>query len=291
MIHGEGTGGIKRPAAISTACGRRSVLAGAAAWIALRPGGARGGAPARDLEPEPGGRVRALGRDASLILEDGRRVRLCALRLPDPADLPEGATAAETARVTAYAEAARAWLAARAVGASVALWSPEVARDRHGRGLAQVRVGGSDGPWLQAGLLAAGLARVATMPGAAAGAPALLSVEAAARRAGRGLWRDPLYRPRAPGATWPWLGTFQIVRGTVRDAAKVRGRIYLNYGDDWRRDFTVRIDRPSRIGFRVADLLELRRQFIQVRGWLFATNGPMILLDHPAALETRVTLG
>lgn len=255
-------------------------VAAAAAWAA----------PAAGLTPEPGGVVRAVAEDGTFVLDDGRRVRLAAIRLPSFADLPPDASAEERAGVAAHANAALTWIRTHALGRIVALWTPDVARDRYGRILAQVVTDEQGAGWLQGGLIDAGLARVATMPGAAAGAGALLQREARARVAARALWRDPLYRPRTPGETWPWLGTFQIVRGAVRVTAKVRSRVYLNFGDDWRRDFTILVERPGRAGFRDADLLDLRDQFIQVRGWLFPSNGPMIALDHPAALETRVIL-
>jgi len=250
-------------------------------------------APAPALTAQPAGTVRAVTDDGVMILEDDRRVWLVGVRMPSRTDLPPDAGSDEAARVTAYAGAALSWLRARATGQVVALWSPAMARDRYGRELAHCVAGTETAQalWLQAGLIDAGLARVETMPGADAGASPLLLREAKARLAGLGLWRDPLYRPRAPGETWPWLGTFQIVRGTVRAAAKVRGRVYLNFGADWRRDFTVMVDRPGRAGFKVGDLLDLRRQYIQVRGWLFPTNGPMIALDHPTSLESTVILG
>jgi endonuclease YncB( thermonuclease family) len=269
---------------------RAAVLAALAGLSCPALARARGGpvAPVPGLAPVPGGVVQAIGSDGALNLKDRRRVRLAALRLPDGADLPKGASAGEHVRVAALTDAVRAWLDGHAVGRSVALWTPGLARDRHGRVLAHVVT--AAGLWVQGGLIDAGMARVATMPGAAAGAASLLNREAAARLAGHGLWRDPLYRPRTPAETWPWLGTFQVVRGPVRAAARVRGRVYLNFGADWRREFTVMVDRPGSAGFRVADLLDLQDQFIQVRGWLFPTNGPMIALDHPAALETRVIL-
>ncbi|SDE17458.1 thermonuclease family protein [Rhodospira trueperi] len=272
---------------------RRRCLAGLAGVGFLFSRTARGAgdiAPAEGLTPDPGGTARALGTDGALILGDGRRVRLAAIRLPQPTDLPQDGAPEEMARVADWAAQARAALESTCVGRSVRPWTPEVARDRYGRVLAQVTLE-PGGLWVQAELIARGLARVATMPGAAAGAGELLTLEAEARAAGRGLWRDPLYAPRAPDETWPWIGTFQIVRGTVLDAARMRSRIYLNFGRDWRRDFTVMVEHPRRAGLDVADLLDLERQFIQVRGWLFPTNGPMIALDHAAALETRVILG
>ncbi|KAA5605841.1 thermonuclease family protein [Roseospira marina] len=276
---------------------RRIAVGGALALLAGAMGGTtpvratperRG--PAAGLSAAPVGVVRAVTDAGELVLEDGRRIRLAALHLPCAADLPQDTGPEEAARLTALAAAARDALRAWAVGWSVVPWTPRLDRDRYGRVLAQVVVGQDRPVWLQAALIAAGLARVETMPGVEAGAARLLRLEAVARRHRRGLWRDPLYQPRAPDATWPWIGTFQIVRGTVRAAAKVRSRVYLNFGADWRRDFTVRVDRPSAAGFRTADLLDLTDQYVQVRGWLYPTNGPMINLDHPTALETRVIL-
>jgi len=265
-------------------------LAGVSAVCARAAWGSDDVAPAAGLSPAADGVVRAVGDDGVLVLEDARRVRLAALRLPHATDLPPDASADERTRVAAWAGAARDRLRAVCVGRPVRLWTPRVARDRYGRVVAQVVLSPGVG-WLQADLIGRGLARVATMPGAAAGADRLLRLEARARIARRGLWDDPLYAPRAPTETWPWIGTFQIVRGTVRDAARVRGRVYLNFGPDWRRDFTVMVERPRDAGLAVADLLDLKHQFIQVRGWLFPTNGPMIALDHSEALEAHVILG
>lgn len=247
-------------------------------------------APTAGLTATAAGRVRAVTDDGTLVLEDGRRVRLAALRLPQASDLPVGpATAAERQQIAALAGLAHDHLRTTVEGRSVRLWLESLARDRWGRWLAQV-CPAPDGPWVQADLIDRGLARVATLPGAAAAAPLLLAREASARHARRGLWAGRLYAPREPEETWPWLGTFQIVRGAVQDTAKVRSRVYLNFGRDWRRDFTVRIDHPDRIGFSVPELLDLAQQTVQVRGWLFERDGPMIAPDHPAALETTVHL-
>lgn len=247
--------------------------------------------PAPDLTFAGQAEVLAIDDAGTLVLRSGERARLLALRLPQPADLPTGADVAERRRQEGLARQSLDALRRAVVGRPVALWTTAVVRDRHGRLLVQATLAAEpDTPWLQAALIRRGLARVATLPGAATGAAALLRVEATARAAGRGLWRDRLYRPRAPLETWPWLGTFQIVRGTVRATAKVGSRVFLNFGEDWRRDFTVMVERPHRKGLETDALLDLRRQFIQVRGWLFPTNGPMIALDHPEALETRVHL-
>ena len=75
--------------------------------------------------------------------------------------------------------------------------------------------------------------------------------------------------------------------GVVRDAAKVRERIYLNFGADFRTDFTVSIDRRDWRTFDRAgvDPLALEGAKIEVRGWLVSRNGPMIEVTHPEQIE------
>ena len=71
-------------------------------------------------------------------------------------------------------------------------------------------------------------------------------------------------------------------------ATRIRsGRVYLNFGSDWRTDFTVRIDPADASRFETAgmDLLALEGQVIRVRGWVQDENGPMIRVDHPERIE------
>jgi len=287
-----------------TTMGRRHVVAMLAAlgfgmqarhpWASLPDAG-----PVDGLTPGPVQRVRDVRADGTLALETGDILRLTGIRLPQATDLPPSFHHTDDSRrlATLRTQALTA-LRAACRHHAVRPWVPTLTRDRHNRMLAQVEVvtaKSTDDPswgrrWLQAILITDGLARVETMAGADAGAVSLLRLEAGARRKRRGLWRDPLYHPRAPAETWPWIGTFQIVRGVVVDAAKVSGRLYLNFGPDWRRDFTVMVEHPRRTDVDTAVFLDLRDQLVQVRGWLFPKNGPMIALDHAAPLERRVWL-
>jgi len=73
----------------------------------------------------------------------------------------------------------------------------------------------------------------------------------------------------------------------VLDAATVKGRTYLNFGADWREDFTVSIDKRAMKLFKKSgfDLLALKNKRIRVRGWLKKFNGPMIEASHPEQIE------
>jgi hypothetical protein len=83
------------------------------------------------------------------------------------------------------------------------------------------------------------------------------------------------------------LYSFQIVEGRVEDVAESRGRIYLNFGEDWRTDFTATVapsDRDSFSGSGI-QLPDLEGRAIRVRGWLERRNGPMIDVTHPEQIE------
>lgn len=223
----------------------------------------------------------------TLVLDDGREVRLVGIQAPK---LPLGRAGFVT---WPLAEEAREALAELTAGRRVGLGYGGTQRDRHGRVLAHLHVldGPRSGLWLQGEMLAHGLARVYSFPDNRALVAEMLALERAARVARRGIWADPWYRvltaadlEREPFAA---VGSFQIVEGRVLDAAVVRKRGYLNFGADWKSDFTVAIDpaalRLFEVDGRMIDAYEGRR--IRVRGWVKSFNGPMIEATHPEQIE------
>jgi len=236
-----------------------------------------GPAPPPALIEGLSGRVAAVLAGDTVDLEDGTRVRLAGIQAPEPArdGSPAWPLATEAAAAVGLA----------LLGRHVRLLHPEDRRDRWGRSLAHVVR--DDGLWMQGALLMDGLARVYTQPRTADGAALMLDLERTARAARRGIWRDRFYRIRNPDETWGDLDSVQLVEGRVVDAAVVRGTTYLNFGTDWRRDFTFRIGPDAARAFRGAgiDILDLTARRVRGRGWVFPLNGPMIELTHPAALE------
>jgi len=247
------------------------VLAGPAA--AARPGP---GVP-EGLVRGTSGRVSAVVAGDALVLEDGTQVRLAGIQAPQPAhgDRPAWPLADEAA----------AAVGRTVLGRTVTQWYPADRYDRWGRSLAHVVR--DDGLWLQGAMLMDGLARVYTQPRTAAGIMPMLDLERTARAARTGIWRERFYRIRNPAETWSDLDSVQIVEGRVVDAAVVRGTAYLNFGPDWRRDFTFRAQPGVRRAFARAgvDLGDLTGLRVRGRGWVFPLNGPMVELTHPAALE------
>jgi hypothetical protein len=115
----------------------------------------------------------------------------------------------------------------------------------------------------------------------------MLALEASARTAGLGLWQNPQFAVRDAARTTTKLSGFQLVEGVVQAVGVGRDRVYLNFGSDWRSDFTLMILRrdASKFPGRLAGLRKLEGQRVRARGWVFHMNGPAIRADHPAMIE------
>ena len=177
------------------------------------------------------------------------------------------------------------------LGEEVALSFGGSERDRYGRWLAHLHVasGQNKGLWVQGEMIRQGLARVYSFPDNRARIDEMLALEREARQARRGIWALDYYaiRNADPGILNRQLGTFQLIEGRVVDAAKVKGTVYLNFGADWRSDFTISLRYKAVRMFKKAgiDPLALKGQSVRVRGWLSKRNGPMIKVSHPEQIE------
>ena len=83
------------------------------------------------------------------------------------------------------------------------------------------------------------------------------------------------------------MDSFQIVEGIVTSTAKVRDKIFLNFGANYKTDFTIYVNKVGQKRFKSAgfDLLSLEGAKVRVRGWVEMQNGPMMILDHLERLE------
>ena len=84
------------------------------------------------------------------------------------------------------------------------------------------------------------------------------------------------------------MGTFAFVAGKVLKAERIKNTLHLNFGDDWRTDFTVTIAARDMHRFKKAgiDPLDYDKQNIRVRGWVKSDHGPMIVVTDPSQIET-----
>jgi len=183
------------------------------------------------------------------------------------------------------AEASKKVLEAIVLGKTVKLSFGGAAKDRHGRLLAHLHL--QRGRWVQGEMLRLGMARVYTFPDNRAVAAEMLALEQAARTAKKGIWGLSYYAVRTPENLGSRVGTFQLIEGTVVSAARVKARVYLNFGADWRTDFTVTLKAKARRLFKkmAIDPISLQGKRVRVRGWLKKFNGPMIEVTHPEQIE------
>jgi len=139
-------------------------------------------------------------------------------------------------------------------------------------------------------LLEEGLVQLYPYPDAAERLPRWQAVEAEARAADAGVWGDYETRLRDvdPDVLIQDVGTIQVVEGRVTDVAELgNGRVYLNFGSDYRTDFTVRIDAEATPGFAQAlgEFADLQDRRIRIRGVIREENGPMIVPPNPYRIE------
>jgi endonuclease YncB( thermonuclease family) len=232
------------------------------------------------LEPRGNGVVAAAIDGDTLRLVDGREVRLVGILAVKPWATGDEPLAAQS----------RAALAELSVGREVTLFQAGRRMDRHGRTLAHVRLvpaDGSAGLWLQGAMLARGLARVYSTVDNRALVAEMLLLEREARTAGRGLWSERRYRVRTPEDVGDAMDGFHVVEGQVAAAAVVKGRAYLNFGADYKTDFTLTLDPAARRLFEAAGIgiESFKNARVRARGWIESFNGPMIEVTHPEQIE------
>lgn len=237
------------------------------------------------FEPAGVAKVRAISDGRSLILEDGREIRLAGIEVPL---LP---LAGESGPDAEAALAVRAALAAMVVDRTIELRQNGAPADRYGRTLALAYVAGAEARRSVAHeMLARGFARVAAHIGDRACAEELLAQERSARRAKLGLWSEPYYVIVAADSAAELSaarGRFTLVEGKVWSVRESAGTIYINFGPRWGQALTVTISKRDESGFTAAGVapktLEARR--LRVRGWVEERNGPRIDATRPEQIE------
>ena len=70
-------------------------------------------------------------------------------------------------------------------------------------------------------------------------------------------------------------------------ASTKNGRAYINFGADYKTDFTVTVERDDLKLFRQArfDVRKLAGKHVRVRGWVELYNGPEMVVSTPAAIQ------
>ncbi len=179
-----------------------------------------------------------------------------------------------------YGFASKKALTKIANGQTVTLYCDKPAKNTFGDTIAHIQL--SDGTWLQHLLVQEGHAFFYPNVAHTEISTALVNAENRARTEEVGLWASSLYRPlRATGSNLK-SGWFQTVEGKIYSAKKIGKKIYLNFGQDWRKDFTIQLNGKLEKKYLKQGVtpLSLAGQNIEVRGWVEWSGGPKIILTH-----------
>ena len=221
----------------------------------------------------------------TILLSDGREVRLAGIALPSSSMTGETAEASRK-----WEDGARAALEQALAGQEISVRTDQPAPDRYGRwhAFAFVKRGGLE-RLLQHDMLTLGLALVAPRVGALGCARELLAAEGKARGAVVGIWSDAQVVRNAdqPKALLMERGRLVLVESQVLSVRESGGTIYLNFGRRWSEDFTVTIPKRDERRFVAAGMIlkALERRRVRVRGFIEERGGPWIEARYPEQIE------
>jgi hypothetical protein len=233
--------------------------------------------------------VTKIYKDGLLQLESGEIVRLIGVM---PVKFINNPTSTIAKRLNKLAKRTIEVLRHTVKGKMITLAYSGKMHDRYDHLLAHVY--GPDNRWLQGILLRAGLVRSFSYRNNRACIQEMLALEIMARRQKHGLWRYHTFQPLQASRLKKLLQKryrFTLVEGKVRKVATVKSWTFLNFGENWRNDFTIAIKRKYKknIERNGLDLNKLEGRNIRVRGWIENWNGPLIKVTHSQQIEVLET--
>jgi endonuclease YncB( thermonuclease family) len=245
--------------------------------LAIPCGRFAGAAPACTLTPIAGGRLQRVVDGRTLVLADGREIRLAGIEVPGGAEAASGAAAAALRQAIGENE--------------IILKQLTATLDRYGRLVAHAFVQSATGEIsLARELVAQGQALLAVSAAEGPCVRDLAAAERAARLAKLGLWADPRYelkRAENPAEVLAARGRYALVEGRVLSVRESGSTIYVNFGRRWTEDFTVTIPKRHERLFVAAGLAPQRLQGrrVLIRGVIEERGGPWIEATRAEQIE------
>lgn len=239
-----------------------------------------------DMQKIMTSRVAAIPDPLTFVLKDGETVRLVSLDTPglydvEPAEIAiRGKNALEEVFID---ETVHVYQGSK---------KGSGATDRMGHPLVHI-VRERDNLWAQGVLLENGFARVRSTKDNLDLVSLMLALEERARKGEQGLWSLEKYGIFDAMKAENAFGEFHLVQGKVYSIATVGNTIYVNFGSDWKTDFTIAIPSKIRQKFiaRKTDPMSWKNYLIRVRGFVENYNGPYIEIDHPERIEILEIIG
>ena len=248
-------------------------------------------AEAAPVMPKPGSDYAALRSMGNMLvnqvidplrvrLNDGRIVQLSGLDIPD-------LNASNPGDISAKAFAMlKSMLDHKQVTLYQTKEDGESRKNRMGHYLGHLET--HDGKfWIQGALLQNGFARIQPAATHNEMAAQMLVLENEAITEKRGLWANDAYSVLTPETADKAMNNWAIVEGTIAKTGSSNNVIFLNFGDDWRKDFTIGVEGEARRQLAKNNItsLNLAGKRVRVHGWVESYNGPYIKLSNAIWLE------
>ena len=237
--------------------------------------------------PTPPGRDKArvihIMDGDTVSLSNGERVRY--LGIDTPESRKKNADGSWKKLTNPYADRATELNRRLVKGKRIELEYDVTARDRYGRKLCYVFI---DGVFVNAELVRRGLAMPMSCPPDVKYEDILRMAMDEARLEKRGLWKDLRKDPIAAAEAEKYIGQVQTVEGEVKSVYPGEQCISLNFGDDFRTDFTIAIFPNQLDNFRRRNIDPVRDYLgkrVRVCGLIKEYNGPEIVAERPEEIE------
>lgn len=223
-------------------------------------------------------RVKAIYDGDTILLENGKKIRLLGINTPE----------VEGRHKTAQAggEEAKQWLVAELKNIKVRLEKDIEKKDKYGRVLAHVFT--EDKKHINYQLVRNGLASVNIYPPNLKYVNKLLDAEKQAEQKQLGIWGNDAYSPKQVADIGVVrINGWQRVLGKIKNIRNTRKNIYLNFSDT----FAIKINRKTLPLFPKLESY-LGKQ-LEVRGWISRRKKKYsMFIRHPSAIKIieRITV-
>lgn len=210
----------------------------------------------------------------TLMLNDGRRLRLIGINTPELGNTSGGA---EPGAIAARDRLRQLTFVSQQ---QLSLRFDQERTDRYGRLLAHAFL--ANGHSLTEQLLSEGKGTQLVVPPNSWQASCYREAAQTARQQRVGIWALPEYQPIAVAQLNPRSAGFQIVRGRVSHLSNSAPAIWINLVGN----LALRIERTDLDNFRGTDLAGLVGSEIEAQGWIYTREGQLRMpLRHPYALK------
>lgn len=211
---------------------------------------------------------------------DGKKVRLLNLNTPE--------TAKKNKKPEAFSVKAKKYLESLILNKEITLKYDEEKKDKYKRYLAYVYL--KDGTFVNAEMLKSGLAHLYSFPKNTSKYKELKKAENTARNNKLNLWSNKRWQVQNANSEKAVekfrFGKYQMFKGKVINVAKIGKKTYLNFGNNWRTDFSVEINDKYLKYFKgINPETFYKDKTVLVRGILRPVNGALINATHQQQIE------